>query len=679
MIYLVTKQNLPSDKYKIITVEESLVFLNKCNTLQYDSETTGKDAHICNILCIQFGSKKYDFQIVVDITSTNILLYKDILESKFLIGQNLKFDLQFLYKYEIVPTKVYDTMIVEQFLYLGYPASVISCSLKNIAQRRLNVDIDKTIRGEIIWRGLDEDVIVYSANDVVYLEDIMLSQLKDVYNRNAIKGAKVECDFVPVIAYLEWCGIKLDERKWQTKMNDDVLHYTQAKKELDNFVISDPKLSKFVTQNLQGDLFSGYNTDPICTINWASSQQVIELAKILGFNTQVKDKKTGEEKDSVLEKQLKTQKKVNDKFLDLYFKYKEYEKVISSFGQAHLDAINPITGRIHTVYRQIGASSGRMSCGSTQNNTDLAHYKGIKECHMPNIQQLPHDEVTRAAFVAEEGNWFCSCDFSAEEARLAGDIYQDQVIIDMFKMGIDSHSYYAKVFFKEQLKDVDVNNIKKKYPHLRTKAKGPEFALSFGGGASAIMQALQCTKEEADQIIKNYEEGFKGTAEFAKKGSKFVREHGYITICPITNHRMYWWDWDKWREKEDFYKSDKWSWKFYKETYKGKNSITEKQVREHFKAASKYDRMARNSPCQGTASIILKSAMTTFFKWILDNHYFNIVKLCALVHDEACIEYPKTILDVDKKLEQIMEETAAVYCKSLPIPACAEVSDHWVH
>ena len=95
---------------------------------------------------------------------------------------------------------VYDTMIVEQLLYLGYPSGQISYSLKEIAWRRLNVDLDKSIRGQIIWRGLDEEVIKYAANDVVYLYDIMKSQIEDLKKQGLLVASKVECDFVPVIA-----------------------------------------------------------------------------------------------------------------------------------------------------------------------------------------------------------------------------------------------------------------------------------------------------------------------------------------------------------------------------------------------------------------------------------------------------------------------------------------------
>ena len=429
MIYLVTEQIelFNNDIYSIIDLDQCLNLLWSMPIIQVDSETDGKDAHINKVLCIQFGNDSLDCRIVVDASTISLSVFKEVLEDKYLIFQNGKFDLQFLYNYNIHPLKVYDTMIVEQFLHLGYPPGSMSYSLKEIAWRRLGVDIDKTVRSQIIWRGLDSEVINYAAGDVTYLERIMKSQLEDIVKiPNAKVGAKIECDFTPVIAYLEWCGIKLDENRWKAKMKKDKINLNKAIEALYEFVLKTPSLSQFIYYNLQGDLFSGFDEKPKVDINWSSSQQVIKVAKILGFNTTVQDKKTGEDKDSVLEKHLSTQKGINDEFLKLYLNYQEYAKVVSSFGQGHLNAINPNTGRIHTIYRAIGTISGRMSSGSKDINTDLAKLKGLpmnpsakqkqegKLCSYPNFQQLPHDAETRACFVAEKRNLFCSCDYSAK-------------------------------------------------------------------------------------------------------------------------------------------------------------------------------------------------------------------------------------------------------------------------
>lgn len=682
MIYVVTNNKglFKSNLYSIISLEKCLSLLKEMPVIQVDSETDGLDCHINSVLCIQFGNDSTDCRIVVDAKSVNLAVFKEILEEKYLIFQNGKFDLQFLYNYGIHPLKVYDTMIVEQFLHIGYPKGTILYSLKDIAKRRLGIDLDKTVRGQIIWRGLDEAVIKYAALDVTYLERIMQLQLKDLSRiPNAKIGAKIECDFTPVIAYLEWCGIKLDENRWKAKMARDKKNLEAATKALNAFVVNTPSLKEFTFVDTQGDLFAGYNLEPVVTINWSSSQQVIKVAKILGFNTVVKDKKTGEDKDSVLEKLLKVQKGINDEFLKLYFNYQEFAKVVSSFGQGHLNAVNPNTGRIHTIYRAIGTKSGRMSSGDKEPNYALAKLKHLeaKKCPYVNMQQLPHDKETRACFIADKGNKFVSCDYSAQEGRVQGDIYQDEAILKMYREGIDGHSMYAKIFFKEELKDIDVHDVEKLRPDLRSKAKSPEFALAYGGGWTTIMSSLQCSAEEAKQIVSNYEEGFKGTVEFAKRGSKFVRNHGYIEMCKATGHRMYWWDWDKWKEKQKLFTPE--FWEDYTNNHKGTEDDVCMLVKQHFGVASKYDRLARNAPAQGTSAVMTKTACIEIYKWIIQQRYFNIIKLVALVHDETCWEYPEKLKEFPGIVKSYMEKAASTYCKSLPIPAKAEVGDCWIH
>ena len=417
MVYLVTNQQqlFDSEDYSVLSVQDSLRMMQDWNLIQTDTETSGRDPHLCSLLCIQFGNDSADARIVVDRTTINIRLYKDVLESKLCILQNGKFDLQFFYNYGIIIRKVYDTMIVEQLLHLGWPSGQISYALNAIADRRLHINIDKTVRGEIIWRGLDASVINYAAGDVTYLEKIMWSQVEDLKKQDLMKAAKIECDFVPVIAYLEWCGIHLDQEKWKAKMKSDQKNLQKAEEKLNAFVVKRSDLKQFVYIDTQGDLFSGFDLAPKVNINWSSSAQVVKVAKILGFDTRTKDKKTGEDKDSVLEKLLKAQKGICDEFLNLYFDYQEYFKVCTSFGQGHLNAINPRTDRIHTVYKQLGAASGRMSCGSQQPNEDLAKVNKVKpkDCTYPNCQQLPADEQTRGAFTAPEGYEWCSCDYSA--------------------------------------------------------------------------------------------------------------------------------------------------------------------------------------------------------------------------------------------------------------------------
>ena len=251
MIYLVSenRQLFQSEHYEMISVEKSLEIIQSWDIVQFDTETSGRDPHVCKILCAQFGNREAGIQIVVDTTTTNLLLYKDILETKLIVGHNLKFDIQFLYQYEIIPTKVWDTMIIEQLLHLGFDNRFFHYSLQAVADRRLKIDIDKTTRGEIIWRGLDDSVIVYAAGDVMYLEDIKALQEEQCEKQTCKIAAKIENSFVPVIAYLEWCGIRLDEKKWKLKIEDNEKQRDEALEQLNKWVVNMYK-EKGATQNL---------------------------------------------------------------------------------------------------------------------------------------------------------------------------------------------------------------------------------------------------------------------------------------------------------------------------------------------------------------------------------------------------------------------------------------------
>ena len=684
MIFFVTNQQELFDNplYKRVSIEESLNIINSFGkAIQFDTETDGKDAHINNLLLAQFGSTDKQSQVVVDCTSVDICIYKSILESKLLIGQNLKFDLQFCYTKGIHPLNVYDLMIVEQFIHLGFPPGLISYSLAAMSERYLGIHIDKTIRGQIRYRGIDTEVIQYAANDVIHMADIMKKQVAILKERNAITGAKIECDFTPVIAYLEWCGIKLDITKWEDKMKQDQLNLKNAVKELNNYCINNPKLKKWVYINTQGDLFSGYNLEPQFNIDW-QKKEAIKVFQALGFNTKAISKTTGEESDSVTEKLLAPQKGIDDEFLKLYFNYQGYYKVTTSFGQGHLNAINPKTGRIHTVYRAIGTISGRMSSGSDQPNEDLAKLKKLpaKECKYPNMQQLPHDEITRACFVSEKGNLFCSCDYAAMEARIGADVYNEHKLLDEFLYGSgDTHAAYAKAVYAEELKDVETKDVKEKRPDLRSKVKSIEFAVQFGSDGTAVAPQLKIPVEEARQLVINLLNGMSGLKAFKEKWSKFVLDNGYMIIMPQTGHKAYWHDWEHWKDVQSSYTKEFWD--NYKMYHKGTGDDVCKEVKQHFQAKSKWcDRMSLNLPTQGGGAIVLKEAATALYKWIIDNGYWGKILFVNFTHDEINSEFPEELKNTyPNVVAKFMQDAAAKYYHKLPIPASAEVEKFWRH
>lgn len=533
MTYLVTAQTelFSSDLYKVISVEESLNIMSNWKMIQFDTETTGLDAHIDEDLMWQFGNIEGTIQIVVDCTTINIEQYKQLLESKFIIGTNLGFDCKFAFKHNIILKNIYDCMIVEQLLYLGFPNFMIGAShdiikdycaivdsftnwedfnskqkadavyhtsptiyefihnhsgvsLKAMCYRYLNIDMDKSVRGRIIYEGINTDTIIYGATDVKYLYDIMCKQLQILKQRDLVKAAKIECDFIPVKAYYEWCGVHLNENLWKEKMKRDETKMNTALKQLNDFVISKGD-TRFYKVDYEGDLWEGYNTEPICTINWNSTKQVIPFLTLLGFNCKGIDKKTKEEKDSIDATVLKAQKHINPEFYNIFLQYTEAHKVCSTYGQNYLNAINPITNRIHTQFRSLGTDTGRLACGSQQQNSSLAKLKNLPiktpkdpklKCAYPQLQNLPADELTRACFCAEKGNIWISRDYKGQESVLMADFSQDEAMLNVFLRGEDMHSTVAyKIFKKDIPRDTPIKDIKSKYKELRQIAKGPEF------------------------------------------------------------------------------------------------------------------------------------------------------------------------------------------------------------
>lgn len=165
MIYLVSRNSklYSPENYKDISFGEAMEILDPLKEVQFDTETQGLDAHSKALLTIQLGNKEN--QVVFDwttLTKEEKFKLKEYLESeRLLIGWNLMFDIGFLYKQNIWPKNLWDGMIAEKLLWLGYPAGMREMSLKAAARNYLNYDLDKSVRGKIINEGLTEEVVVY--------------------------------------------------------------------------------------------------------------------------------------------------------------------------------------------------------------------------------------------------------------------------------------------------------------------------------------------------------------------------------------------------------------------------------------------------------------------------------------------------------------------------------------
>lgn len=581
MIYYVTGQRelfgwYSGAKYKCITVEESFEVLNPLSIVGLDTETTGTEIWTGRLLLLQLGNKEN--QVVIDCTTIDINQYKDYLESnRLFIIHNAKFDLRWLYKEHIVVRNVYDTYLGEKILFLGFPPGIVSLSLQACCDRYLHVYLDKTVRGKI-HAGVTEEVIVYAANDVVYLEDIMNAQMKIIAQRGQQNALEIENKFVRVLAYIEFCGIKLDPSRWKAKMVKDEDRLRVAEQKLNDWVVKyvldkdDPSLiQRNYDSHKKGkptklkesvyvvipapSLFSEFDTGPQCIINWSSSKQVIRLFKELGFDLLVKDKKTGKMKESVESKYIEMQKDKSD-IVPLYLEYSAAFKVVTSFGQNFLDAINPITQRIHPTFNQM-MDTGRLSCGSggkgrggktkdddiaeedeDKNTTTQTNDKSV------NIQQLPATEETRAAFVPEKGHLLVDCDYGDQEGHVFTELSNDREWIAFYNdpNERDGHSFVAKMCFPKDLDGIEEKQVKKVRKDLRDLAKKARFCFNYNGQAPTMAANCNIPVDFATEIQDNYFKRFNGIASYFKVQKRDMWDRGYILISKITGLRAYIYD-----------------------------------------------------------------------------------------------------------------------------------------
>ena len=743
MIYFVTGQRelfeFPDAKYKCISVEESLKILEPLRVVGLDTETTGTEIWQGKLLTLQLGNKEN--QVVIDCMTTDVKQYKDYLESdRLFIIHNAKFDLRWLYKEHIVVRNVYDTYLAEKILFLGFPPGIVSLSLQACCDRYLGIFLDKTVRGQI-HAGMTEEVIVYAANDVVHLEDIMDLQLKTITARGQKVALDIENEFVRVLAYIEYCGIKLDPVKWKAKMDKDAERLRVAEHKLNEWVVDyvmkkgDPSLiarnydthkkgkPAKLADNVyvvipQPSLFPEFDTGPQCIINWNSSKQVIRLFEELGFDLLVKDKKTGKMKKSVESKFIELQASKSS-IVPLYLEYSAAFKVVTSFGQNFLDAINPVTQRIHPTFNQM-MDTGRLSCGSGGKG------KGGK---------TKDDDIaveTRAAFVPEKGHLLVDCDYGDQEGHVFTELSNDREWIAFYNDPAqrDGHSFVAKMCFPKDLDGVAEKDVKKVRKDLRDLAKKARFCFNYNGQAPTMATNCNIPVDFATEIYNNYFKRFNGIASYFKVQKRDMWNRGYILISKITGLRAYIYDYPILKGIErrkngmedfwDIYKAARDSGRVISEippsvmqeiakkfaqgvpieeiavrySYKVKKAgkVEERfidinretvyvSVMKHlWKRKSASDNQSCNYPSQGTAAAMTKIAGIRYFNHLVNDGLIFKVLIPNDVHDEYLIEPPEEIAEQEaKKLSECMEYAAAIFCKKVTIKAVPELADHWVH
>lgn len=639
MIYTVgcTNRLFRDDEYEEKTVENCLKYFENHKSIQLDTETQGKDPHTKKILSLQLGDRENQF--VIDCRKVDIRVFKDLIESKVIIGHNLKFDYKFLKHAGINLNKCYDTMLTECVIYCGYDKW--GYGLDKLAYRYLQVTLDKSTRGEF-FRLKDEpfstDQILYAARDVRYLHDIAEMQYERVIQYDLQYCVSLENEVFKALADIEYNGMTLNRNKWLENTNNFIQELRQIEDNLDNIVKSEPKLSKFIPKYVQGDLFGA----PIrgLNINYASPLQIRDLCRELGYDI-----------DSTNDRELT--KLVNEhKFFSVLQDYRERAKIISTYGEGFLDYINPNTNRVHTSFWQV-LNTGRVSSGSKDDNA-------------PNLQNIPAKNIFRNCFEARPGYLWVSIDYSGQELNLMADGSDEEGFIDVLNRGEDLHCYAGSMMFKRPITKADKD--------LRNKAKTINFGKPYGMGPPKLADTLQIPLEEAEQLFIEYGKAFPKLNKWLENQAKLGLVRGYSeTFSPCKRKRFY---------------PDLEQLPALKEQAKTlvKGSEESRAIwKKIFQIEGQTQRNSMNSPIQGSGADITKEALVGVrnlidtYNHIYSDNQCNVAYLICTVHDAIDVEVREDLAEqFAKDMERIMIGCGNKYVSKVEMKVDTTITKEWI-
>lgn len=368
--------------YKLVTKFEDLgdfiSDIQKHKIAGFDVEATGLDPFVDKVTLIQLklGDKIYLFNTVKLGDKYTRYVCQILRDSKIvLVGHNLNYDLKMIKSnYGEYFLNVYDTMIVETMTTNGLNTDRYT-SLKDLVIKYCNVELDKSVRENFIGNfsgEFTETDYQYAALDVHYLRDIRQKQLDILEQQRQMRVLELESNLVPVVASMEYNGVLVDRDKWKALSEDSQVQAVRLEQELKEQIateiINSKKFNtalevvgtlylvpeaKLKTKKMQATLSSitdlSYIRDYIVnTINLGSPKQMLAiLTKIYGLNIPDTNEKTLDKHDHPIIKTI--------------LEFREHQKKVDSFGDAFLELVHPVTGRIHTRFNQLGARSGRFS------------------------------------------------------------------------------------------------------------------------------------------------------------------------------------------------------------------------------------------------------------------------------------------------------------------------------
>jgi DNA polymerase I-like protein with 3'-5' exonuclease and polymerase domains len=442
----------------------------------FDTETTGLDPHTAKLRLIQLATPQTSF--VIDCfrcAPDQLKPVLDLLTSPrpVKIAHNAKFDAKFLMRHCGARLGgIFDTILASQLISAGDEND--RHSLEAVANRYLNLQLDKTAQTSDWSRELSEYQLEYAARDAQVLLPLRERLLEKLGEMDLLLAAELEFDCVLSIAALELAGVYLDAERWRDLVSRIRVEHDRVAEELHR---------ELAAGSQQMSLFGGAAE----RINLDSPAQVKEALARIGILVE-------DTREWTLSK-LARKHPVLEKLLE----YRHLSKNLSSYGEGMLDYINPATGRIHADFRQIGTPTGRITTSS------------------PSLQQIPHTADYRSCFRAPAGRKLVVADFSQIEMRILADFARDEALLTAFDSGADLHRMTAAQMFGVPLDQVT--------PRQRESAKGLNYGLVYGMGAEGLAGRIESSVKEAEVLIERYFTAYSGVERWLNNAAETaVRE-----------------------------------------------------------------------------------------------------------------------------------------------------------
>lgn len=601
------RQNLDNKKHWYQTVDSpvSRELLLK-NLLQqksvcFDTETTSLDALQAELAGIAFSwekSKGYYLVLPEDRTETLAILepFKAFFEHTEIekIGHNLKYDLKVLKNYELnVNAPLFDTMIAH---YLVNPD--MRHNMDVLAETYLDYSpqsITELIGKKGVNQGSMRDVAVEKQTEYAVEDADITFQLKDYFEKEMLAAQtmdlykKVELPLVKVLTAMECEGINLDVPFLE-------------------------ELSKNLTvdiQKLEKTIFDAAGE----TFNLASPKQ---LGPILFDKLKLVDKpkktKTGQYStaEDVLSYLAKEHPIVSD-ILD----WRSLKKLQNTYVDALPKEINPETGRVHTIYNQAVAATGRLS----SNN--------------PNLQNIPirtaRGQQVRKAFVPrDDQHVLMAADYSQIELRIIAALSKDEGMLAAFLNNEDIHQATAAKVFNVPHEEVTRTQ--------RGNAKTVNFGIIYGVSAFGLSQQTDLNRTEAKELIDTYYATYPKLRNYIHEQVDFARDNGYVTT--VLGRRRYLKD------------------------INSQNALVRGAA----------ERNAVNAPIQGSAADIIKLAMIAIQSKLESENWK--AKMLLQVHDELVFDVPKEEVEALQKM--VKNEMENAFSLDVPLVVDMGIGTNWL-